>query len=192
MNENYYETIYNLILKPVSGLEKVNSRKPWLLLLFLLMAVHASRVVGGTVALSMCGGIGRSALVFGLVYGFTAMIIAWFVIAGVFHLSAEFWKAKGSAKELFLLLGFCMTPALFITPLSLIARGFGSVAVFFAILFTAGINVWVAVMIVMAIRKTYCCTVELALRIFFTPLFIVFIAYVTMFIAIIFGIVAAI
>ncbi len=190
MNGNVYKIIYNLLLKPASGLEEVNSRKPWLLLLFLLMAVNASRVVGGAVALSMCGGPGRVMLIYGLGLGFPVMIIACFTITGIFHLSAEFWKAEGSSRELFLLLGFCMTPVLFITPLSLIARGFGSAAIFFFILFTAGINIWAAIMSVLAIRKTYCCTVELALRIFFAPLFLVFIVFVMLPVVILLGAVA--
>ncbi len=189
MIEYFSKTFYNLIVRPRDAMEEVSRGKPWVLVFMIFVGAHVSRIIGGALSLPISGGFGRAVMVFGLGFGIAAGLLNWIVVSGVFHLSAELWKVKGNAGELFMMLGVCMAPGLFVAPLSIIARGMGGASLFFYSLFILGINVWMAVLSIMAIKKVYSCSMEKALRIFFVPLFFVFV--VSMFLTVVIVLVIA-
>ena len=169
MFKNKISIIYKLITEPRNGLEEVVDKKPWLLLFVLFLLANAGRIAGFSLILAGPGTAGKFMISFGLSIGVFACFIAWVILTGILHLSAELWNTEGGARDLFIMLGFCMVPMLFIMPLAMIVYSLGIEMNFLFYLITAGIGIWTFALVVAAIRLAYNCPSQKALLIFFTP-----------------------
>lgn len=173
--EQFFENIYGVIIQPGVAMRRIAVQKPVVqaLVVFALSVL----IPTGTFYLAFeTDNFGNMLLVIILALTMGGLVV-WFSVAAILSMIAEFFGGSGSAKGLFVAMGFAQTPRILATPFFVLARLFpGSVfssAANFVFMITF---FWIMVLDVIAIKQAHDFGSAKAVLVFVIPLLVVVLA----------------
>ena len=166
------ELIYSLIVSPSGGMRRIGNAKPfsWAILIFVLAL--ASKTTGDLLILGLDPQWAKILLALGLTGRIVTGFFVWLAASALLHLFAEVWRGKGEVSTLFTVLGFASLPLIFSSPLALVAKfcGRGEVPLYF--LSTLFIFIWMIVLQILGLKRTYAFSLPRAILTYCSPFFL--------------------
>lgn len=151
------EIIYGLLFKPSIGIRAAAEKRPFGLVVLILLFSCLAGMVANDLIFSIDPAIALVSLSAGLGLRFLFVLTGLFLLACILHFIAEGLKGEGKVSVFFILLCCSLLPGILVSPLSLAAaciKPFPLKVVFYLV-FSMAIFIWTVLLQILALKEVY-------------------------------------